>query len=172
MLSLSNGLSFLRAPLAFLFLSENVYLRLSAIILAMITDSIDGYLARKFHSVTSFGAVLDPLMDKFFVFFVLVVFFSEGKLGPYETASMLSRDFFICLFGLYLAFTGNWRVYSCHAVRSGKITTALQFIVLIGLTLGYHFSSYLFGMFVFLGLLAFWELLSELNTLKKKRPIA
>jgi CDP-diacylglycerol--glycerol-3-phosphate 3-phosphatidyltransferase len=169
-LSLSNGLSFLRAPLAFLFLMENVYVRLLAIVLAMLTDSIDGYLARRLRSVTSFGAILDPVMDKFFVFFVLVVFLTEGRLKGYETASMLSRDFFLCLFGLYLAVTGNWKVYSCRAVRSGKVTTALQFFVLIGLTLGYQFPSYLFGVFFFLGLLAFWELWTELRLLKKSLP--
>ena len=65
MLSLHNGLSFLRAPLAFLFLIENTTFRIVAILLAMLTDSIDGYLARRCKAVTRFGAILDPRWTNF-----------------------------------------------------------------------------------------------------------
>ena len=67
-MSFSNTLSLLRAPLALLFLVEKPYLRLIAILLAMLTDSFDGYLARRSSSVTQLGTILDPAMDKFFVF--------------------------------------------------------------------------------------------------------
>ncbi len=158
MLSLSNSLSFLRAPLAFLFLIENTTLRIVAILLAMLTDSIDGYLARRRQSVTRFGAILDPTMDKFFVFFVLSVLFSEGRLELWQACAMISRDFSLCLFGLYLSVTGYWESYQFKAIRWGKVTTALQFIVLVGLTLGVTFPSYFYGIFILFGLLAFIEL--------------
>src|SRR5581483_12415887 len=99
MLNLSNSLSLLRAPLAFLFLLENTTLRLVAIVLAMLTDSIDGYLARRYQGTTRFGAILDPAMDKFFVLFALVVFVLEKKLLLWQAGAMLSRDFALCLFG-------------------------------------------------------------------------
>lgn len=136
MLSLSNALSFLRAPLALLFLSENLTYRVVAILLAMLTDSIDGYLARKRQSVTQFGAILDPAMDKFFVFFALGILFLEGRLSLLELSSMISRDFALCVFALYLSLSNKWKTYSCQAIRWGKATTALQFITLIALTLG------------------------------------
>jgi phosphatidylglycerophosphate synthase len=158
MISLSNSLSFLRAPLAFLFLFENTTLRIIAIVLAMFTDSIDGYLARRRQSVTRFGAILDPAMDKFFVFFVLTVLFFEAKLELWQACAMISRDFFLCLFGLYLSVTGYWESYKFTAIRWGKVTTALQFIVLVGLTLGVVFPSYLYGVFILFGMLAFIEL--------------
>jgi len=156
--SLSNSLSFLRAPLAFLFLSESPTLRILAIALAMLTDSVDGYLARRQKAVTRFGAILDPAMDKFFVFFVLMVLFSEGKVELWQVCAMLSRDFFLCLFGLYLRITGYWESYQFKAVRWGKVTTALQFLVLVGLTLGFSFPSYFYAIFVLFGGLAFIEL--------------
>ncbi len=37
----SLGILLVRIPLAFLFLQENLYVRLCAIVLAMITDSIE-----------------------------------------------------------------------------------------------------------------------------------
>lgn len=158
MLSLSNSLSFLRAPLAFLFLVENATLRITAILLAMLTDSIDGYLARRRKSVTRFGAILDPAMDKFFVFFALTVLFFEGRLELWQGCAMISRDFFLCLFGLYLSISGYWESYQFTAIRWGKVTTALQFLVLVGLTLGVTFPSYFYAVFVLFGLLAFIEL--------------
>ena len=126
-MNLSNSLSLLRAPLAFLFLLENPTVRLLAIFLAMLTDSIDGYLARRSKTVTRFGAFLDPAMDKFFVVFCLGVLVSEGSIEVWQALTMISRDFALCFFGLYLSLSGLWQSYEFRAIRWGKITTALQF---------------------------------------------
>ncbi|MBS0621240.1 MAG: CDP-alcohol phosphatidyltransferase family protein [Verrucomicrobia bacterium] len=168
MLSLSNSLSFLRAPLAFLFLVESTTVRIVAILLAMITDSVDGYLARRCQSVTRFGAILDPAMDKFFVIFALSVFLIEGRLELWQACAMIARDFFLCLFGLYLGLKGQWESYRCRAIRSGKVTTALQFLVLIGLSLGYLFPSYIYLIFILFGTLAF----IELYQIRRETPLA
>lgn len=160
MLSLSNSLSFLRAPLAFLFLIDNISCRLLAIFLAMLTDSIDGYLARKRRTTTQFGAILDPAMDKFFVFFALGILLVEKKLELWQGCSMVARDFSLCIFGLYVSLSGQWHAYACKSLRWGKVSTALQFLVLISLTLGYKSPSYLYIIFILFGVLAFIELLS------------
>lgn len=158
-MNLSNSLSLLRAPLAFLFLLENPMLRMVAIILAMITDSIDGYLARRYHATSRLGAILDPAMDKFFVTFALLVFLGEEKLKLWELTAMLSRDVALCLFGIYLSLSGYWQSYEFRSIRWGKITTALQFFVLIGLTFGLRFPWYLYSTFIVFGILALYELL-------------
>jgi len=125
----------------------------------MITDSIDGYLARRYHSTSRLGAILDPAMDKFFVIFALSVFLGEGKLELWELGAMLSRDVALCLFGIYLSLSGYWQSYEFRAIRWGKITTALQFLVLIGFTFGIIFPWYLYFTFVVFGALALYELL-------------
>lgn len=158
MFNLSNGLSLLRGLLAFLFLVENTTLRLAAIILAMLTDSFDGYLARRNRTTTQFGAILDPAMDKFFVLFILSVLLSEGRLAGWQACAIISRDFFLIFFGIYLGLSGHWNAYQCKAIRWGKISTALQFFVLIGLTLSYTFSAYIYAVFILFGILAFIEL--------------
>ncbi len=158
MLTASNSLSFIRAPLAFLFLQESSTLRILAIILAMITDSIDGYLARRSQSVSRFGAILDPAMDKFFVYFAMSVLFIENQLAPWEMAAMLSRDFFLCLYGLLMVAARRWKTIVFRAIRWGKVTTALQFIVLIGLVLGIALPWYIYASFIVMGWLAFLEL--------------
>lgn len=159
MLSLSNALSLLRAPLALLFLTERPVLRLIAIVLAMITDSVDGYLARRFRSATQFGAILDPAMDKFFVFFALGVLLLEGRLEIWQACAMIARDFFLCVFAIYLAIGGKWQHYECRSIRWGKATTALQFFVLIGLSAEIALSWHVYTLFVIFGCLAFIELL-------------
>jgi len=158
MLTASNSLSFIRAPLAFLFLQDNSTLRIIAIILAMVTDSIDGYLARRSQSVTRFGAILDPTMDKFFVYFAMTVLFLEARLAPWEMAAMLSRDFFLCLYGIIMVAAGRWRTIVFRAIRWGKVTTALQFVILVGVVLGISFPWFVFASFIVMGWLAFLEL--------------
>jgi CDP-diacylglycerol--glycerol-3-phosphate 3-phosphatidyltransferase len=159
MLTISNSLSFLRSPLAFLFLQENPSLRLLAIILAMLTDSIDGYLARRYRSTSRFGAILDPTMDKFFVYFALAVLCQEGRLVWWEAAAVLSRDFFLCLYGILILVKREWGSVVFRSVRWGKATTALQFVTLIGLVYGFSFPWILFVIFAIMGWLAFLELL-------------
>ena len=158
MMTLSNSLSFVRVPLAFMFLQEDPTLRLFAIILAMVTDSVDGYFARRNQSVSRFGAILDPSMDKFFVYFALTALFLEGKLASWQVAAMLSRDFFLCLYGIFMTAMGKWRTIVFRAIRGGKITTALQFIVLMGLVSQYTFPWIAFAAFIAMGWLAFLEL--------------
>lgn len=162
MITLSNSLSFIRAPLAFLFLLENPTCRLLAIVLAMLTDSIDGYLARRSHSTSRFGAILDPAMDKFFVFFALSIFYYEGRIGPLKVCAMLSRDFFVLLYGLFMVVCRRWRSIEFRAIRWGKATTALQFLILIGLVFRVDWHWSFFAVFILMGILAFIELL-QLN---------
>ena len=164
MFNLSNSLSLLRAPLAFLFLAENTTVRIVAIVLAMFTDSIDGYVARRSKSASRFGAILDPAMDKFFVYFALTVFFLEGRLELWQTLAMVSRDFFLVLFAMYLSAVGALKNYEYRSIRWGKVSTALQFIVLIGLSINIVFPAAVYLIFVLLGSLAFVELFVRLRT--------
>lgn len=158
MFSLSNGLSLLRAPLALLFLSQSMFLRLAAIILAMFTDALDGFLARRTRSTTQLGAVLDPAMDKLFVFIALGVLLYEQQFEVWQALSMITRDVCLCIFAIYLKSSGKWRAYQFRSIRWGKATTALQFIVLISLTLKLTIPPAAFAIFVVFGLLAFVEL--------------
>ncbi|NGX33490.1 MAG: CDP-diacylglycerol--glycerol-3-phosphate 3-phosphatidyltransferase [Candidatus Anoxychlamydiales bacterium] len=159
MITLSNALSIIRIPLALLFFWQNIYIRIIAIVLAMFTDSIDGYFARKYKSASKFGAYLDPAMDKFFVYFVLAILLLENQILLWQSLAMISRDFALIIFGLYLGITKKWASYEVKAVRWGKVTTAMQFCILIGVTLKFSFSFYVYSLFIVLGVLAFIELI-------------
>ena len=158
MITLSNSLSFLRIPLAFLFLCDSSYLRCFAVVLAMITDSIDGYLARRNHCVTQFGAILDPISDKFFVYFALVVLLFEGRLQALQVIAMLSRDVVIGGYGLVMMLMRRTKSIVFRPLRAGKVATALQFCVLIGLVFQISFTWLTYSAFVVVGILASLEL--------------
>ncbi|MCB1110389.1 MAG: CDP-alcohol phosphatidyltransferase family protein [Chlamydiia bacterium] len=149
----------MRAPLALLFIIDQPIFRTVVIGLAMLSDCIDGYLARRYHFTSRFGAVLDPLMDKFFVYVVLAVLLFEDQILPWQAATMLSRDFFLFLFLSYLGITGAWRNLEIKAIRWGKVTTAAQFCALIAIVLKISFPPQLFFLFILFGCLAFVELL-------------
>lgn len=158
MVTLPNILSFLRFPLAFLFLQENILLRVSAIIGAMITDYLDGYLARRNRRISRLGTILDPLSDKFFVAFALVVLVMEFRLTGAEAVALMCRDCSVMLFGIYLLMTGKLGAYRFRSIWCGKISTTMQFIVLLGLTVQITFPIYVYMSFIVVGLMALVEL--------------
>lgn len=156
--TISNGLSVLRIPLACLFLVDSPFIRCWTIICAMVTDILDGYLARRYGQVSQIGAALDPLTDKFFTLVAMGVLFVEGKLLGWQMVTLVSRDIAVVLFGCYLYLSGNWSRYHLRAIWCGKITTALQFFVLMGLTLGFEVPFAAFGLLIILGFLSLLEL--------------
>jgi CDP-diacylglycerol--glycerol-3-phosphate 3-phosphatidyltransferase len=157
-LTLSNALSLSRGALAFLLLSESVVLRIVAIGGAMITDSIDGFIARKSGTVTRVGAILDPVMDKFFVLFALTILLAEGKLYLFEAGCLMARDFALITFGIVIALTGRWKTYEWKSLFWGKVSTALQLIVLGVLTINLSVPSIIYTTLAFTGAMAFIEL--------------
>jgi CDP-diacylglycerol---glycerol-3-phosphate 3-phosphatidyltransferase len=158
MFTIPNLLSALRFPLAFLFLKDDVVYRTIALILAMASDGLDGYLARRYKQSSAFGTLLDPIMDRFFVFFLIGIFMNEGSLGLWEVSTMVCRDFSVALFGFYLVFSGQLAGYRFRAIMCGKVTTAFQFLVFLGITLGYAIPPFVFSLFLILGFLALIEL--------------
>ncbi|MCH9612021.1 MAG: CDP-diacylglycerol--glycerol-3-phosphate 3-phosphatidyltransferase [Chlamydiia bacterium] len=160
----SNIISFLRLPLAILFLLPNPLLRATLIVIAMITDVVDGYLARRFSLVTRFGAFLDPIMDKFFVLFVIGTLVIQNALSLPEGLLLISRDFALLGFLFYLLFTNSASTYRYGAIRWGKVTTALQFILLFLVSLGYHPPFQTYYTFLLLTLVIIHELASRLPT--------
>lgn len=163
----SNFLSLMRAPLALLFFYDNVFFRALAIILAMLTDYLDGYLARRLKMTSQLGAFLDPLMDKIFVITAATITIQEGRIQVWEALALISRDFAVLLFGFYLAVQGKWGTYKFRSIWCGKLVTTLQFFVLLGLTFHAFIPYYVYCFFILLGMLS-W---AELYLVEKNRKI-
>lgn len=168
MFTLSNLLSFLRGPLALFYLIPRPDIRVFIVLGATLTDMVDGYLARRYQFTTKLGAVLDPLMDKFFVFFILGILLYEGRIEQWQVIAMLSRDLSIICFGSFLFMTGALKTYTFHSVYSGKIMTALQFAVILFLSLHYTIPPIVFLIFFLLGPIVLMELFFTLKSKPKK----
>ncbi|KAF3361707.1 putative CDP-diacylglycerol-glycerol-3-phosphate 3-phosphatidyltransferase [Chlamydiales bacterium STE3] len=157
MMTIPNCISLLRIPLAFFFLQQNVFYRFLAIFIAMLSDGLDGFLARRTKSCSRLGTTLDPMTDKFFVFFVMGIFIQEQRLSLLEATSMLCRDFSNILFAIYLIFSKQWETYRFRAIWCGKLTTFFQFILLLALTYGLDIPEYVYYIFILFGSAALVE---------------
>jgi phosphatidylglycerophosphate synthase len=165
--NLPNMLSLSRGGLAFLLLIDDSLVRTLAILMAMLSDGLDGYLARKLNQRSAFGAFLDPLMDKFFAAFALCIFLEEKRLNLWQAATLLCRDFSVLAFGLFLLASKKWKIFRFQSLWMGKLTTFLQFIVLMGIVNHVQFPDFFFELFILLGILAF----IELSVFRLPRPI-
>lgn len=158
MWNIPNLLTLMRLPLALLFIPESTPLRTLVLIIAMVTDGLDGFLARRYRQISPLGTLLDPLMDKFFVMVVLTVLVSEESIGLGSGLLLLSRDVAVLLYGLFLLATARLHSYELKAIWCGKITTCLQFFLFLALLYQVRVPSGAYLIFVLLGLLALLEL--------------
>ncbi len=157
--TLPNILSLLRAPLALCLFSDSISIRSWAVSLAMMTDFLDGFLARRLGQQSKAGTILDPVMDKLFVFIALIVFFMENKLTSLQAAIFLFRDCSLILFAFYHLIRGTLKNIEIQSIWSGKVTTFCQFIVLACLCLDISPSPIFFGIMAISGLASLPELI-------------
>jgi CDP-diacylglycerol--glycerol-3-phosphate 3-phosphatidyltransferase len=94
--------------------------------LAMITDKIDGDLARKHNLITDFGKIADPIADKALTGMALVGLSIIGELWWWVTIVVLVREWGITLMRLVLARQG----VVMPAGRGGKLKTLVQTLAL------------------------------------------
>ena len=96
------------------------------VILAGVTDLLDGYLARKFNIVSDFGALMDPLADKIFVTGTMLIAIEYKLMPAFIAVLVLCREFMVT--GLRTLAAKKQIVIS--ADRWGKLKTALQMAML------------------------------------------
>ena len=121
---------------------ERDYLRFVALgifLLAIISDVIDGYIARTRHQKTKAGAILDPLADKLLL---ISAFGCLYQVGPYFeiirfpiwlVVALISRDVILLLGAMIIqVLTGRLEL---EANRWGKVTAFFQIICVIGILL-------------------------------------
>lgn len=100
-------------------------------VIAASTDFLDGYLARKSKTVTTFGKFLDPLADKLLVSAALITLAWFKLVGPLAAFTIISREFAVT--GLRVIASGQGQVIA--ASKLGKIKTFSQIVALTAITL-------------------------------------
>src|SRR6056297_586132 len=68
---------------------------LSILVLAGLTDVLDGFLARRLNQKTRLGAFLDPLADKLLMTVSFIALAVRGLLPAWLAVLVVSRDFYL-----------------------------------------------------------------------------
>ncbi len=131
-MTLPNIVSLSRLVLAaaFIAVSDNA-VRVALIVAAGVTDFLDGWLARRQHTSSSMGALIDPIADRAFVLTALSVYLYDGTITTADYFIVLSRDFATAL-GFVVARVVPWlRPAVFQARMLGKTVTVLQLTLLV-----------------------------------------
>ena len=116
-------------------------------VVAMITDKIDGDIARARNLVTNFGKIADPIADKAITGMAFIGLSAVGDIWWWVTAVVLLREWSVTLLRLSVL-----KHVVIAASQSGKIKTTLQAGALSGLLLPFpHGEGAHDGNFDFLG---------------------
>ncbi len=104
----------------------SVIAALCLLTVASISDGIDGAIARRTNTTTSFGAIADPFADKILVMAVLLAFASLRELAVplWAVFLILLRELTISTLRVLAALNGD----VMKAEAAGKIKTTIQLI--------------------------------------------
>jgi phosphatidylglycerophosphate synthase len=119
-----------RLPLAIAFPFADVGWRLALVIIAGLSDALDGIAARRLRATTWWGALLDASLDKLFTITVLVVLCWDGRLQPWEVGLLLVRDLAVLIAIVCAYLRGQvQRIREAAARPLGKATTVALFVL-------------------------------------------
>jgi len=97
---------------------------------AMLTDKIDGDIARSRGLVTNFGKIADPIADKAMTGMAFIGLSIVGDVWWWVTIVVLLREWSVTLLRLSIL-----KRVVVAAAQSGKVKTTLQAVALTGLSL-------------------------------------
>lgn len=128
----SNLLSFLRlllgAVIYWFIKSRNLEVALPLIFIAIISDFLDGYMARRLNQISEVGKVLDPLADKFCIALGSIAIYQSYGLPLWVVVVIIGRDLLIILGSLLLMGKLNYVVPSA---QPGKLTVSVISLLLL-----------------------------------------
>ncbi len=117
------------APIVWSLLEERYALSLGLILIAGLSDALDGYLARRFDWRTRLGGLLDPAADKFLMFAAFVTLAWIGLVPAWFSAIVVGRDVIIISGSIFYQLT----VAPIHGEPTGasKLNTVFQILFVL-----------------------------------------
>lgn len=131
------------------------FIALTVFGIAVLTDAIDGFLARVLKQKTPLGTIMDPIADKFLLvtsFIALTVWNGSVKLPLWLPIVVVGRDIIIVI-GVFVIFLTNGDIKIAPSLL-GKMTTFFQMMAIISVLLLYKRSEYVWNLAVFFTLLS------------------
>ncbi|SKC73994.1 CDP-diacylglycerol--glycerol-3-phosphate 3-phosphatidyltransferase [Maledivibacter halophilus] len=96
-------------------------------IIAALTDSLDGYIARSRNQITKLGKFMDPLADKLLVTAALVSLVQMDRLPAWVVVIIISREIIVSVFRAVAASEG----IVIAASPWGKAKTVSQIVAIL-----------------------------------------
>ena len=103
------------------------YWALAIFVIASLTDTLDGYIARHYNQTTDFGKFMDPLADKCLVTAAMLWFVEIGQMPAWALLVVIIREFGVS--GLRMVAADKGRVIA--AGWSGKVKTASTMVCIV-----------------------------------------
>jgi cardiolipin synthase len=125
--TIPNFLSLIRLfllPVFFVLLvkyDDNV-LAFIVLLVASLTDLVDGSIARATHTVSKLGQLLDPFVDRVFIVVGIIAIFVAGRVPLWILLLLLGRDAVMLVLTIYQKRRFN---RDFEVIFLGKLTTAL-----------------------------------------------
>jgi cardiolipin synthase len=130
-LTVPNQLTFLRLGFLPFFIIFVLYGRypaaLAVLVLAALTDGLDGLLARRLDQKSALGAYLDPIADKLLLSSSFVVLALQGQIKWWLAVLVLSRDVIILTTAAVIILVAGYRPFPPSVY--GKWTTTVQILL-------------------------------------------
>jgi len=136
-------------------------------VVASLTDTLDGNLARRRSQVTELGKFLDPLADKLFILSVLIVLVQERELAAWVVVVIFGRELLITVLRSLSANQGA----VIAATPFGKTKTVLQVAAVLLLILQRPYPILVLPAQLVLGLAVAFTVLSGLDYLWRFRHL-
>lgn len=116
-----------------LLLAEDYGWALLVLVVSSLTDFVDGYVARRFDQVSRIGQVLDPAVDRLFIFSTLIGLALIDVIPWWLVVVIVARDVTLLGLGVVLANHGYGPLPVHHL---GKVATFALLFALPTLVLG------------------------------------
>ena len=113
---------------------------------ASITDTLDGYIARRDNLITDFGKFMDPLADKLLVCSAMICLVEMGRIPAWIVIVIISREFIIS--GFRLVASDNGIVIAANYWGKFKTVSQMAMIIVLIADLG--------GVFDLIGQILIW----------------
>jgi len=107
---------------------------LAVLVVAGLSDGIDGLLARKLNQRSSLGAYLDPIADKLLLSSSFVILAFKKEIAWWLTIIVLSRDVLILVVAVVIILIWGYRPFPPSLL--GKMTTFFQIVLVFTVVLG------------------------------------
>ncbi len=118
----------LTAPIFIYMMNEQYLSALYLFLLAAFTDGLDGFLARRFHCSSRFGAIADPAADKILVIFSMGALSALGAIPMWMFIVVLARDVCIVLVATFFGSMVGWDRLQPRYLS--KVNTVLQLLLI------------------------------------------